>query len=483
MPLDAAQLESLLDASEPELVALGRTLAADQQQAFGVLTKFLDDQITDERALDLVCSVIRGIASVAPLESHRELYRDVYRAASDPLTIRPPAIKALALALAMPQLEYYVRVHGRPLLRRVYELRKQRDLSPDVVDALVTLGVDWALPDIDSLEDAWAILIATCTTEEVDVVSAGGLVNIWERMAGDTVLAGDAALAGFIRNHPGVLETAVLEHIDTLAAMPTTDRARHVLDQLFETGFSMGPRRWTQTHGVWDPTLGLRVFSQAQTRGLFGGTTVHNSFHVARRWLDRDPAGFEGLCPEMVDAFRGLIEGAPLPEILPAELDQQSPEQIEEALARYCGITIEQLYRRLLPGSLASGGFIQPDTHLGQLIHDDAATLRSLGLSRHELADRIAELIPPPTMEWHEQPPFQLWAAAAMGHQQDPFHIYDVYDLNGHLGSRDFRIVHGEREIRGGDLQLSLIRRACFFGGPGCYRIDPAAAVEILGLR
>ncbi len=485
MPLDAAQLSSLLDASEPELVALGRTLATEQAVAFTVLAKFLDEHRGEPRALEVAAGIVRGVASVATLQPHREIYRNLLAADMEPQTISPQAIKVLALSLAMPSCDYWVKLHGRRIMRRVYELRRERQLSPDVLEALVSSGVAWELTAVETLDEAWSIMLAMCSTDEVDIVPAGRCVNVWEELAARTVFAGDAAIAGFIREHPRVFETEVLERIDELAALQSTDRSYSVLSQLFNTGLGMGARRWSATHAAWDATLGLQLFTQAQTRGLFDGGTRHNSFHVARGWLARDPSGYEALPREMVDAFQGLITGTPLPDILPPELDQQSPEQIEAALASYSGITVAQLYERLLPGQLCSGGFIKPGEHLGALIANDAATLRSLGLSRHELADRLAELMAqaPPDMQWHDVPPFQICGAAAMGHQHDPFHIYDVYVLHGHLGSMDFDIRRGDLRLYFGNLQLALIRRACFFGGPGCYRIDPAAAVELLQLR
>lgn len=483
MALDEAALVALIGASEPEQVALGRAQAGAQAQAFDTLSAFLRARKGELAALDVAAGVVRGIAAAAPLEPHRDIYRDLLGADMDPQSIRPQPIKTLALSLAMPNQDYWVRLHGRRLLRRVWELRDARALSPDVVDALVGAGVAWELGEVDTLDEVWQIVLALCTTEEVDVVPIGRCPNVREHLAGGTVVAGDAAVAGFLRAHPGVFETSVLDRIDELAAMPSHDRSYSVLAQLFDTLGMMGPSKWRATHAAWDATLGLRLWSQAILRGLLDPGTQHNSFHVARAWLERDPAGYDGLPREMVDVFRGLIAGTPLPEILPPELDQQSPEQIEQALAAYCGITLEQLYARLLPGGLSAGGFIQPTTHLGQLIFDDAETLRSLGISRHELADRIAELIPPPDGQWHQRGPFQCSAMAFMGHQHDPFHVYDVYGLNGHLGSIDFRIVRGDRELAGGNLQLSLIRRACLFGGPGCYRIDPARAAELLQLR
>ncbi len=482
MPLDDQALVALLEASEPEQVALGRSVAGDQAHAFDTLSAFLKSRRGELAALDVAAGVVRGIASVAPLEPHREIYRDLLGADMEPESIRPQPIKTLALSLAMPNQDSWVRLHGRRLLRRLWELRTLRGFGPDVTSALEDADVAWELPPLDSLDDAWEILCALCTTEYADVVPAGTLINVWELLDGTTI-AGDAAIAGFLRSHPRVLETAVLERMDELAGIEGRSR-NSILDNLFDGGMTFKVSHWAQTYTVWDAELGMRVFAQAQMRALFSATTTHNSFNTAAAWLKRDPDGYAGLPREMVDAFHGLIDGTPLPDILPAELEQQSPEQIEQALATYCGITVEQLYARLLPNPpINTTGFIQPTTQLGWLIREDAATLRSLGISRHELADRIAELIPTPDQQWHQQGPFQASAVAFMGHQRDPFHSYDVYSLNGRLGSMDFRIVRGELELVGGNLQLSLIRRACFFGGPGCYRIDPAKAVELLQLR
>lgn len=481
MPLDEAQLVALIDASEPEQVALGRTLSREQGPAFDVLCAFLASRRGELAALDVAAGVVRGIASVGPLAPHREIYRALLGADMEPETIRPQPIKTLVLSLAMPDQDSWVRLHGRRLLRRLWELRTQRGFGPDVTSALEDADVAWEVPPVDSLDDAWEILLALCKTDYSEVVPAGTLINVWELIDG-AAIAGDLAIATFIQANPRVLETAVLERMDELAALG----GRHglsVLDNLFDGGMTFKVSCWTATYAAWDAELGMRVFSRAQTHELFAPTTTHNSFNTATAWLRRDPDGYAGLSREMIDAFHGLIDGSPLPDILPPELDQQTPEQIEHALADYCGISIEQLYERLLPNASSKSGFIQPGTHLGQLIHDDAATLRSLGISRHEFATRLAEQIAPPDQQWHQHGDFQAQSVAFMGHQHDPFHIYDVYSLNGHLGSQDFRIVRGDQELRGGDLQLSLIRRACFFGGPGCYRIDPAFAVEFLGLR
>ncbi len=337
---------------------------------------------------------------------------------------------------------------------------------------------------VENMTDAWAVLVAMTTTDNDREVDAGGCPNVWEHLHDGTVVAGDAAIAGFIRRHPRAFETEVLIRVDELAALPSTDHQKCALAQLFETGFTP-PYKWARTHVAYDAALGLQLWNLAQMRGLLDSGTAHNSFHVASAWLQREPGGYEALSREMVDIFRGLNERSALPEILPEDLEHHAPAQIEEALAHYSGITIPQLYARMVPGGVSESGFLLPGEHLGALIANDAATLRSLGVSRFQVADRIAEVLSSSRHdgEWHDHPPWQVTSMACMGHQHDPFHIYDAYDLNGHLGAADFGIRRGNLELRGGDLQLSLIRRACFFGGPGCYRIDPAVAVDVLDLR
>lgn len=245
---------------------------------------------------------------------------------------------------------------------------------------------------------------------------------------------------------------------------------------------------------------------------------MHAAYSDGGEFFARRP-GVEGL--DLLDLPRGMreslrsrITGDPLPDILPARLDELSPDDIAAIFEDYTGLTIAAIEQALLPGQASDTGFLAPGERLGEVIAADARRLRELGVSRHALADRL-DL----ALLWHERPaersatlpemsddfggsrakaarlaglarstglegeddaPFEIVNKLAYtGYQEDPFF------WGQHRASRDFDIRsrrHPQLRIFGSELAVPLIRRACFFEGRVQYRIDPELAARVLGL-
>ncbi|HTN84016.1 MAG TPA: hypothetical protein VL242_10030, partial [Sorangium sp.] len=216
----------------------------------------------------------------------------------------------------------------------------------------------------------------------------------------------------------------------------------------------------------------------------------------------------------MRDALRSRITGDPLPDILPAHLDDLSPDDIAAIFEDHTGLPIAALEQRLLPDQASETGFLAPGERLGEVIAADARRLRELGVSRHALAD-LLEL----GLLWHERPSERLAAlpetsddfggfrasaaraaelarnAGLEGEDDAPFEVQPVISPKGfqedpfvwarHRASRDFVIRsrrHPHLRITGSALAVPLIRRACFFEGRVRYRVDPELAARVLGL-
>jgi hypothetical protein len=421
----------------------------------------------------VVIDLLTGMSRETQLVWNHAFYWGlIVRAGDAPATSE--MVIVLAQTFAMTGANAYALANVRRLFRRIYERGEHAAMSDEAQRVIAASGVAWKLEPLRSLGEAWDVMVTLAVSESYAGGAAASCPNVWEHCEGGRALAGDLLLAEFIAANPRVLEREVIARAAELSKMPGSV-GKPVLSHVLETGFEQ-PSAWQRTHAAWDAELGLQLFEKAQREQLLDHTTVHNSFHVATGWCRRAPDRITGLSPEMRDVLRALDARTGLPVILSE--DVLEPAQIEHVLADYSGITIEQLYERF------HRGFIGPDERLGALIARDAATLRTLGVSRMVLADRLQETIAavPFDHAWHAVGDLQVTAMAFMGHKHDPFHIYDVYDLIGHLGAKDFTIRRGELELRGGDLQVALIRRACFFGGAGGYRLEPEIAARVLGL-
>jgi hypothetical protein len=468
--LDAAALDALLAAPREDAIALGHAAARDQAAAIEALGRWLVKR-TDGRSFDVLFDILVGISRSTRLAWNHRFYFGLCASGergSDPSTV----VEVLGAVLSDPAASPHAARYARRWFRLLHE--RGVELTPAADAVLEARGVTWKLAPLRSLRDAWDVLIAMTCSEDTEIVEAGTCRNVWEIVDGGTAIAGDIAIAGFVAARPGEFEGEVLRRIRELAATPGS-LGNDALSNFLE---ALDPMRWQRTYAAFDAALGLELFEYAQRDRLLAPTTEHNSFHTAALWVRRAPTAADQLTPEMRDVLRALVDGAPLPAILPDDLSGRTGDDIGGALAAYVGGTVDELHARLLPGALSGAGFVRDDDRIGDIVVRDAATLRARGITRHAVADRLTAVLranaPIPGLE--------VWSQGYLGHQQDPFHTYDVYELHGHFGARDFAIRRGAVEVRGGDLQVPLIRRACFFGGPGCYRLEPDALIDVLEL-
>jgi hypothetical protein len=260
----------------------------------------------------------------------------------------------------------------------------------------------------------------------------------------------------------------------------------------------------------------------------------------AARWAQgagEDALERAGLVPADRDALNCAAFGKELPVILPEGLHAWSPEQIEDALAAYTGYAPDELTTHLRPDNLSTAGFLAQDERLGEVIARDAATLTRHGVHHAALGARLERIIALLDYQSHaallrqavrgEGPWSGLvetrrpggavmalrrmllaarwlrrrvgrivtadelarlpWEASkcvfAMGRQEDPLTVFDLYPWTG-LGAGSLVIRHRPtgREVSVHDLTASLIRRACFFEGRVPCRVDPESALFVAGM-
>ncbi|WP_438011582.1 hypothetical protein WME89_24875 [Sorangium sp. So ce321] len=358
------------------------------------------------------------------------------------------------------------------------------------------------LPELSSAEDAWAFFCSRLglpdTTEEHEPA--------------------DRSLAAFARAHPGAFEQRLLAGLSELAQRARPDgQYRESELEYFLDGF----RYFRQTMEAIEPRAGLLMLAEVN-RCHCTSEDAFLSLHAAYRdggELFARRLGVElldtlDLPGGMRDALRSRITGDPLPDILPARLDDLSPDDIAALFEAHGGLSIAALEQRLLPGQASESGFLAPGERLGEVIAADARRLRELGVSRHALADRL-EL----GLSWHERPSERLAAlpetsdrfgefrasaarvaelarnAGLEGEDDAPFEVEQVIHYKGfqedpfvwgrHRASNDFVIRsrrHPHLRIKGSALMVPLIRCACFFEGRVRHRVDPELAARVLGL-
>ncbi|MFY0529723.1 hypothetical protein ACN28I_43355 [Archangium gephyra] len=316
----------------------------------------------------------------------------------------------------------------------------------------------------------------------------------------------DEQLAAFVRASPGALESVMLAGVDELASswkrllpwarldgessrlavlLTRTPPGIETRDILLPSGPTL-----ERTLQVMEPLAMLRVFAAARRKHprILSEYCWRQAFDLAAFFVQRaEPDALDRvprLLPDERDFLRSLATGEPLADILPDNVHDMTPEEIASALARYRSVTVEELEASLRPGRLSESGFLAPGERLGEVILRDARTLHRLGVRRHELARKL-ERIHQESLEGTLGPPWRYDSTAYLGHQEDPFHTLDVYEIR-QQGAHDFELFHTglgpETVLRSGDLLFTLIRRACFFEGAVQHRIDPEKAVRVLGL-
>jgi hypothetical protein len=230
------------------------------------------------------------------------------------------------------------------------------------------------------------------------------------------------------------------------------------------------------------------------------------------------------------------FEEARLPDILPEAkmLCQWTTDQIGQGLADYRACSVSALNAFLI-----ANRFLGEGEDVGEVIQRDAATLKTLGVSRHDLAALlrdacllgVEEMLNPTwgLAQWRAEAaketdysvvarqglrrierqmqrvktrfgvtlneaigqwegadlPFTVSYTSFRGHHEDPFHEVDTFYLSDEVGgSADVTITNRQtgESVFLSDMHPYLIRRACFFEGLGAYRLDPAAVCRVLEL-
>lgn len=306
------------------------------------------------------------------------------------------------------------------------------------------------------------------------------------------VASDDQAIARFVTQRPGELEVRLAAEAPALAKMPCPRTSYpsmlgYILNEATPDSTTVWkPPALPKTFSSFQPSAFLRFYAagRRQPADRLGEAARHNSVHLASWFALR--AGVEtldtlGLAPEQRDAVRAAATKEPLPNILPDDLSAFPPADIAGALSDYAGVSVEELEARMRPGGMSSAGFLADGESLGQVIYDDVSTLARLGVSRHEIADRIESIITGDALDGS----ITCEGISSAGHQEDPFHSSDIYGFTLR-GASVYTITNeaagSAAKLTLGDMVVVLIRRACFFEGATPYRVDPAHAARVLGL-
>ena len=166
------------------------------------------------------------------------------------------------------------------------------------------------------------------------------------------------------------------------------------------------------------------------------------------------------------------------------------------------------------PGALSNGGFLGPKEKLMDVIREDDATLKRLGVTHEQIAENIEELLRVGIEEelacwrsrerksWRiDRSPaivghFAVIVKGYLGYQDCPWSFFDrsskpwvhkpcTVGSGTRYGDIDFVITNNRtgEELRGPSLIVHLIRDHHFFEGrQSPYRVDPEKAARVLEL-
>lgn len=232
----------------------------------------------------------------------------------------------------------------------------------------------------------------------------------------------------------------------------------------------------------------------------------------------------------MQDSLLLITAKSPLPDILPSEqtIINLPTQQIADIICQYTLETIDELHARLRPGVESSVGFLGPYQWLAPVIIHDAKYLFERQILRGQVADALDLIIAHHAVEAN----FGLQESDPSRYRKivdtfedlksrtgiDPAPIFTVYGIPGRSVSDPFhptydnptidacmvywvirkedepkdqdRLTNLEKQwpqekcIRFTKLHPVMIRRLCFFEGPGTkYRLDPEKCCRVLGIK
>ena len=156
-------------------------------------------------------------------------------------------------------------------------------------------------------------------------------------------------------------------------------------------------------------------------------------------------------------------------------------------------LSIEELELRMRPGALSQRGFLGKNEKLSEVLARDAQTLKDLGVTFEEFADRLETLIRAAVATPHRTARignFEIKVTVYPGFQMCPWSP-DIHHAQCTAGggvryaSIDWciRNLHSGKEMCGPGLVVHLIRDHHFFEGfESPFRIDPLELARLLEL-
>ncbi len=145
------------------------------------------------------------------------------------------------------------------------------------------------------------------------------------------------------------------------------------------------------------------------------------------------------------------------------------------------------------PGILSETGFLAGGETVRGVIEQDARTLKELGVTHVQFADRLEALFGYATLAAEDGndrssiDDLELQLHSWMGYQMCPFFVGDERLVSSWCGkgSRDLVITDAKRGLSASvpELAIHMIRDHSFFQGSTPYRVDPRSIAELLTLR
>ena len=139
---------------------------------------------------------------------------------------------------------------------------------------------------------------------------------------------------------------------------------------------------------------------------------------------------------------------------------------------------ISKIEARLRPGQSSHAGFLGWNESLKASIYEDAETLRRLGITHKQIADKLDYLVE----NSQGNHGFTVEIGSTRGMQEDPFQEKWIPGTHSNL---EITVTNqdGESISFGGPI-IGLIRDYQFFEGKETsYRLDPETAVKVLKLK